>query len=149
MKAARVTVGALVAVLVVGLIGSGFATGASKKKVKTKVTIAFQGSDYGDKFKGKVKAKPKKVSGKAKKKLKKKCQKKRKVIVFQKVAGGKERIGGTKTNKKGKYVRNVGGLADPGKYFAQAKKKKVKVKTSSGKLKGVCKKGKSKRVTVS
>jgi hypothetical protein len=146
MRLSRATIYALIAVLVVGLVGSGLASGAENKvKVKTKVTMKLVGSDYGDKFTGKVKAKPKNVSGKAKKKFKKKCKKKRKVTVFQKVAGGKERVGADKTNKKGKWSVNVGGLADPGRYFAQAKKKNVKV----GSAKGVCKKGKSKKVTVS
>jgi hypothetical protein len=131
-------------------IGAGLATGASNKiKVKSKVTIKHQGSDYGDSFSGKVKAKPKKVKGKAKKKLKKKCVKKRKVTVFQKVPGGKERVGATKTNRKGRWVRDAGGLVEPGRYYAQAKKKKTKVKVDGVKVKAVCKKGKSKRITVS
>ena len=149
MRLSRATVYALIAVLAVGLVGSGLATGAGKKvKAKTKVTIRAQGSDYDDKFLGKAKAKPKKVSGKAKKKFKKKCKKKRKVTVFHKVSGGKEKVGSRKSNKKGKWTVKVNGLADPGKYFAVAKKKKVKVKTNAGKRKGVCKKGKSKKVTV-
>ena len=67
------------------------------------------------------------------------------MVVFHKVSGVEQRVGGDKTNKKGKWSVNVGGLADPGKYFAEAKKKKVKV----GGKKGVCKKDKSKTVTVS
>ncbi len=146
MRLSRATICALIAVLIVGLAASGLATGAGNRvKVKTKVTMKLQGSDYGDTFTGKVNAKPKKVSGKANRKFTKKCKKKRSVSVFRKVLGGKERVGGDKTNKKGEWSVNVGGFAAPGKHFAQAKKKKVKV----GSKKGVCKKGKSKSVAVS
>jgi hypothetical protein len=59
----RVTVYGLVAVLAVGAIGVGVASGA-KVKVKTRSTISFQGSTYGDSFSGKVKVKGKKSAKK-------------------------------------------------------------------------------------
>src|SRR5688572_26880811 len=145
MRLSRATIYALIAVLVVGLAGSGLATGAGKKvKVKTNVTAKLVGSEYGDDFTGKVKVKPKKVSGKAKKRFATRCTKKRMVTVFQKVTGGKERVGGDKTDKNGKWSVSVEGLAEPGNYIAQAKKKNVKV----GSKKGVCRRGKT-TVTVS
>ena len=51
----------------------------------------------------------------------------------------------TRPTEKGKWSVSVEGLAEPGKYFAEAKKKKVKV----GGKKGVCRKDKSTTVTVS
>jgi hypothetical protein len=140
MRLSRTSVYALVAVLVVGTLGAGIATGAGKKKVKTKVTISFQGSDYGDSFSGKVKAK------KAKAKLKRKCRKGRKVTVVHRQAGGNERIGTDRSNRRGKWALDAGGLVEPGQYFAKAKKKKVKAK---GGGKAICKKRKSKPITVS
>jgi hypothetical protein len=134
MRLSRSGIYALIGVLVAGALGTGMATGASQKKIKTKVTISFQGSDYGDSFSGKVKPK-------ANGKLKRKCRKGRKVTVRQ-VGGSK--VGTDKTNKKGKWVVSVGGLADPGQYRAKAKKKKVRFK---GRV-VVCKKGKSKPITV-
>jgi hypothetical protein len=136
MRFSRTTVYALAAVLIVGGIGAGLATGAPKKKAKTKVTIKFQDTDYSDSFTGNVKAKAK---GKGKKKLKRKCKKKRTVSLVRKGAG---KVGTDRTDKKGRWGIPVGGSADPGQYIAKVKKKKA------GK-KGVCKKGKSKTVTVS
>ena len=135
MRLSRTSVYALIAVLVAGTIGAGLANGAAKKKVKTKVTISFQGSDYGDSFSGKVKPK-------AKGKIKKKCRKGRTVTVRQ-VGGGK--VGTDKTNKKGRWIVSAGGFVDPGQYRAKAKKKKVKV----GGSEVVCKRGKSRKITVS
>jgi hypothetical protein len=135
LKLSRVTVYGLVAVLAVGAIGAGVASGA-KKKVKSTSTITFQGSAYGDSFSGKVKAK-----GKAKKKVKKKCKKGRNVVIKQ-AGGGK--LGKVKSKKKGKWTFNVGGVVEPGDYFAKVKKK-VKKK---GDNKIVCKKGKSPTITV-
>ena len=133
MRLSRTSVFVLIAVLVAGTIGAGLANGAAKK-VRTKVTISFQGSDYGDSFSGKVKPK-------AKGKLKKKCRKGRRVTVRQ-VGGSK--VGTDKTNRKGKWFVSVGGLADPGQYRAKAKKKKIRFKGSEV----VCKKGKSRPITV-
>jgi hypothetical protein len=136
VKLSRVTVYGLVAVLAVGAIGAGVATGA-KKKVKSKSSISVQSSTYGDSFSGKVKAK-----GKAKKKVKKKCKKGRNVVIKQ-AGGGK--LGNVKSKKKGVWSFNVGGEAEPGNYFAKVKKK-VKKK---GDNKIVCRKGKSPTITVS
>jgi hypothetical protein len=141
MKLSRSTLVAVIAIFTVGAVGSTIATGAGKKKVRTKVTITHHATDYGDKFAGKVKAKSRQVP----RRVKRKCQKRRKVVVFHKVAGGKERVGATRTNRRGRWVRNVGGEAEPGKYFAKAKRKTIK---KQGK-KIVCKKGKSKRIAVS
>jgi hypothetical protein len=135
VKLSRVTVYGLVAVLAVGAVGVGVASGA-KKKVKSKSSVTFQGSTYGDSFSGKVKAK-----GKAKKKVKKKCKKGRNIVIKQ-AGGGK--LGNTKSKKKGVWTFNVGGVTEPGNYFAKVKKK-VKKK---GDNKIVCKKGKSPTITV-
>jgi hypothetical protein len=126
----------LVAVLAVGAIGAGMATGA-KKKSRTKA-ISFQSSAYGDSFSGKVKSK-------GKKKIKKKCKKGRNVIVIRKAGNQKQKIGKTKSKKKGRWALDVGGLAEPGNYFAKVKKK---VKKKGGN-KIVCKKGKSPTISVS
>jgi hypothetical protein len=131
----RITVYGLVAVLAVGAIGVGVASGA-KTKVKSKSTISFQGSNYGDSFSGKVKAK-------GKKKAKKKCKKGRNVVVIRK-SPSKQKLGKVKSKKKGAWTFNVGGSAEPGTYFAKVKKK-VKKK---GDNKIVCKKGKSKTIVV-
>jgi hypothetical protein len=136
MKLSRITVYGLVAVLAVGAIGTGVA-GAKKTKVKSKATISFQSSAYGDSFSGKVKCK-------GKKKAKKKCKKGRKVIVVHKVGNQKEKIGKVKSKKKGVWSFDVGGLAEPGNYFAKVKKK---VKKKHGN-KIVCRKGKSPTITV-
>ena len=147
MRLSRATICALIAVLIVGLAASGLATGAGNRvKVKTKVTMKLQGSDYGDTVpregrmpsRRRSRARPTRSSRRS-------ARRSARSSVFRKVLGGKERVGGDKTNKKGEWSVNVGGLAAPGKHFAQAKKKKVKV----GSKKGVCKKGKSKSVAVS
>jgi phosphopantothenoylcysteine synthetase/decarboxylase len=133
----RITVYGLVAVLAVGAIGVGVASGA-KKKVKSKTTISFQSTDYGSSFSGKVKTK-----GQAKKKIKKKCKKGRNVVVIRK-SPNKQKLGQVKSKKKGVWNFNVGGVAEPGNYFAKVKKK-VKKK---GDNKIVCKKGKSPTISV-
>ena len=115
-----------------------------KRQVKTKVTITFKGSDYGDSFTGRVKAKAKGTPS-VKRKLKRKCVKRRKVVVFRKLTTGKQRIGKTRSNRRGRWVRSINGLADPGRYFAKVKRKKIRYK---GK-RYVCKKGRSKRILVS
>jgi hypothetical protein len=137
LRLSRITVYGLVAVLAVGAIGAGVATGA-KKKVKSKATISFQGSTYGDSFSGRVKAK-----GKAKKKIKKKCKKGRNVILIRKQGSQKEKVAKTKSKKKGAYAFDVG-VADSGNYFAKVKKK---VKKKGGN-KIVCRKGKSPTIAV-
>jgi hypothetical protein len=135
-------------VLVIALVGtlalSGIAASAkqNKVKVKSKVTLRYVPGEYGSYppyyadavFKGKVGIKGKNVSSKAKKK----CKKRRTVVVKQ-VGGGK--FGTTKTNKTGRYsVDATDPYTEPGQFVAKAKKK-VK-----GKF--VCKKAKSKPVTV-
>lgn len=126
MRLSRITVYGLVAVLAVGAIGAGVATGA-KKKVKTKATISFQGSVYGDSFSGKVKA------------AEKTCKKGRTVILIRKQGSQKQKVAKTKSKKKGAYAIAVD-VARPGNYFVKVKKK--------GGDKIVCRTGKSPTITV-
>ena len=114
----------VVAVLAVGGIGAGVATGAGVQKVKTKVTAKATGGDPATGIKGKVKARRHGHTVK-------KCVKKRKVVV--KHAGTK--VGADTTDKKGKYAVPVDAYSEPGKYTVIAKKKNPK-----GPI--VCKKGK-------
>lgn len=127
--------------LSIGGIGAFAQDGA--KKVKTKVSIKFVAGapatgpydqPGADKFKGKVRPKTKS------RKIKRKCRKNRTVKV-KRVGSGT--IGTDKTNKKGRY-KVVVANAPADQYFAKAKKKVVRVK---GK-RVVCKKGKSKTITV-
>jgi hypothetical protein len=140
MKKLTVLVVALVATLAFGAIA---ATAAQDKvKVKSKITLKYKAGEYGDPpyygypeavFKGKVGVKGgKNISSKAKKK----CKKKRTVVVKQ--VGG-DKFGKTKTNKTGRYSLDASD-AESGQYVAKVKKK----------VKGniVCKKAKSKKVTV-
>ena len=139
MRLSRTIVLGLIAVLLVGVVG-GVATGAGKKKVRTKVTITHSGTDYSSTFRGRVKAKGKHIP----RKVKRKCIKRRKVVVFRVQGGAKQRIGATKSNRRGRWVRQVSGGAEPGRYFARAKKKTFKRHGT----KYVCKKGRSRRITV-
>jgi hypothetical protein len=142
MKKLTVLVVVLVATMVLGGIAASAAD--DKVKVKSKVTLKYKAGQYGDPpyygfpnaiFKGKVGVKGgKNISSKAKKK----CKKKRTVVVKQ-VGGGK--FGSTKTNKTGRYSLDASdAYTQPGDYVAKVKKKK--------KGKFVCKKAKSKPVTV-
>jgi hypothetical protein len=139
MKLPRSTAYALTALLLAGALGVGVSTAAESKRVKTKVTITFQGSDYGDAFSGKVK--PKKATGK----VKRKRRRGRAVTVFRRTSTGKQRIGRDRTNRRGRYVVSVGGIAASGRYFARAKRKRF----TRGDQRVVCKKRKSKPITVS
>jgi hypothetical protein len=137
MRLPRIAVFALVAVLAVSMVGGGFAGAATVKKFPTSVTINFVAGDayHADKFKGKVKSR------------KKACRRHRKVTVLRKKPGPDAKYGSDFTNRKGKYVVTRGDAthARAGKYYAKAKKK-VKVKSNGTKI--VCKKGKSKTITV-
>ena len=100
---------------------------AAKTKYKTNVTISHTGDAYGSTFKGKVKSQ------------KKACKKNRKVTVKRVRSGSDQKIGSTKSNKKGKWRVDTA-PAQNGKYYAVAKKK--------SKNNYVCKKGKSPKITV-
>lgn len=140
MKKLTVLVIALVGTLALGGIAASAAQ--NKIKVKSKVTLRYVPGEYGTSppyyadalFKGKVSVKGKNASSKAKKKCKK-----RRTVVVKRVGGGK--FDTTKTNKNGRYsVDATDAYTEPGQFVAKAKRK-VK-----GKF--VCKKAKSKRVTV-
>jgi hypothetical protein len=139
MRVSRITVFALVAALLGSVALGGIASGADTIKVRTKVTIKFHNSDYNDSFSGRVKAR-----GRHPAKIKRKCRSKRKVTVFRVQGTGKTRIGSTKSKRTGRWTVRVGGDADPGRYFARAKKKTFRRHGD----KVVCKRGKSRRITV-
>jgi hypothetical protein len=128
-KLALLLVAALVATVAFGLVA---ATAAEKTKVKTKVTIKYDsgsGAPYYENasFSGKVKAK-------------KGCKKNRKVKVKQ--VGGTT-VGTDKTNNNGRYEVSAGSFNE-GSFFAKAKKKKIHKNNKTI----VCKKGKSKTITI-
>ena len=105
MKKVVIWVTAFVACLVIGM--SSMATAADTTKVKSKVSISYQGASgpYGQAaFTGKVKG------GKG-------CKKNRKVQI--------KRVGKAKTSSNGKYSIGASSYAS-GKYTAKVKKKKIK-----------------------
>jgi hypothetical protein len=119
----------LVACLAAGSLTLASADSSKVKKVKTKVSLAYKETGTApynqSSFSGKVKGK-------------KGCKKSRKVSI----AG----VGKTKSSKSGKYSISRSSSAPAGTYQAKVKKKKIKKK---GKPTIVCKKAKSKKVTVS
>jgi hypothetical protein len=128
-KLALLLAAALVATVAFGLVA---ATAAEKTKVKTKVTIKYDsgsGAPYYENasFSGKVKAK-------------KGCKKNRQVKVKQ--VGGAT-VGTDKSNKNGKYEVSAGSFNE-GSFFAKAKKKVIEKNNKTI----VCKKGKSKTITI-
>ena len=129
----KVAVLALVAMISALAMGALSADAAKVKKYNTQVTINFVGGTYGDKFNGKVKS------------PNKKCRKGRTVVVKRNESGSDPKIGTDKSNKKGKWEVDVGGLAPAGKYYAIAKKKNLGKKNG---VKQICKKARSKSVTV-
>jgi hypothetical protein len=127
-RPARLGVVALALMLVGGVV---VANGAGTKKVNTKVSIKAGGTPTDSFLKGKVRARKNGHTVR-------KCVRKRKVII--KHAGAK--VGSDKTNRKGKYKVGVDFYTESGNYRAVAKKRTK----NHGRL--VCRKGRSKRITL-
>jgi hypothetical protein len=119
-----------IAALAVSVVG---VASAHTKRFNTNVTINFDPSPYGDSFFGKVK------SGK------KACKKNRTVKVFRKRPGPDDQFDGRdKSNRRGRW-RITDGNAAPGNYYAKAKKKVLK---NNNRHKHVCKRDRSRTISV-
>jgi hypothetical protein len=124
-------IAAVVGMLVIG-VGVGLAP-AHTKKFNTRVTIHFDASPYGDSFFGKVKSK------------KHACEKNRKVKVFRRQPGPDAQFDGSDQSDNQGDWRITNGTAAPGNYYAKAKKKVLK---NNNKHKHVCKRGRSRTISV-
>lgn len=128
MKRLTLTALALVALLGIGLASiAGAAPKGGAKPVKTKLTLKY--TDSTDPYS------ESKFSGRAK--TKKVCRPNRKVSI--------KGVGKAKTNRRGGYSISAGSGVAPGTYRAVVKKRVIKKNGN----RVVCKKGKSKPVTVS
>ncbi|UJA19066.1 hypothetical protein HJD18_01830 [Thermoleophilia bacterium SCSIO 60948] len=125
----------IIGVLVVSLGVTAAVQAKPKSDFKTKVTIKSDNSGpYSEGFTGKVRAKGPGPAG-----LKRQCKAGRRVTV---VLRGSGPVGSDVTNRRGQYaVPARGDYAEPGRYFAKAKRKSLRGPRD-------CKPGKSRTITV-
>ncbi len=119
---------AIVAVALLAVVAT--AAWAAKTKYPTVFTeFKLKAGSSGGKFKGQIDS------------TKGKCVSKRQVKLFRKHNGNKKKLGGDKTNGKGKFSIDISGKLKNGSYYAKVSKKdfdsgkKVCEDVTSGKIK--------------
>lgn len=106
----RKTASAVLAALTVLALGAAAASAGQSQYATVFKKFEFQAGSGSKEFSGKIDSN------------KSRCFQDRKVVVYLKKDGDKQKLGGDETNNKGKFEIGVGGSLKNGKYFAEAKK---------------------------